>query len=217
MNRFKRHILLILSIIFILTSCNRINDQESGITAVTVLDEDMIIELMLGENEEENYFVVETDKEFSIADLLCVCEDSGVADIACNMTKVDNVIRFTVKAVGVGETEVYFGARGSNIISESVKIIVAEGESVTITTTVVQSTVQTDTVFANSTLATDSYVAENNNTTTSVAAADNSQVVYITPSGKKYHLSKSCAGANAIETTFQEASKSREPCKKCAK
>ena len=70
MNRFKRHILLILSLIFILTSCNRINDQESGITAVTVLDEDMIIELMLGENEEENYFVVETDKEFSIADLL---------------------------------------------------------------------------------------------------------------------------------------------------
>ena len=41
-------------------------------------------------------------------------------------------------------------------------------------------------------------------------------VVYITPTGKKYHYSKSCAGKNAIATTLSKAKQSYGPCKKCA-
>lgn len=42
-------------------------------------------------------------------------------------------------------------------------------------------------------------------------------VVYITPSGEKYHFSRSCAGKNAIETTLDAVQDMHEPCKKCVK
>lgn len=41
--------------------------------------------------------------------------------------------------------------------------------------------------------------------------------VYITPTGKRYHLSPDCAGKNKIESDLDEAaSKGLTPCKKCA-
>lgn len=44
-----------------------------------------------------------------------------------------------------------------------------------------------------------------------------SPTAYITPSGKRYHLSQSCAGENAIQTTIADASdKGYSPCAKCA-
>ena len=44
-----------------------------------------------------------------------------------------------------------------------------------------------------------------------------SPTAYITPSGKCYHLSQSCAGENAIKTTIAEASdKGYTPCMNCA-
>lgn len=68
--------------------------------------------------------------------------------------------------------------------------------------------------------------SENTAATTPVTdppAADNSPVtdgnsvtVYITPTGKKYHLSASCAGKNATATTKELAETKYEPCKKCA-
>lgn len=42
-----------------------------------------------------------------------------------------------------------------------------------------------------------------------------SNVVYITPSGKKYHLSATCGGKNSYAVSIDEIG-SREPCKKCA-
>lgn len=39
--------------------------------------------------------------------------------------------------------------------------------------------------------------------------------VYITPSGKRYHYSKSCAGKNATKTTYAKAKQTRTPCKTC--
>lgn len=42
-----------------------------------------------------------------------------------------------------------------------------------------------------------------------------SSTVYVTPTGKKYHYSKSCAGKNAIKTDLSKAKKSHSPCKKC--
>lgn len=44
-----------------------------------------------------------------------------------------------------------------------------------------------------------------------------SPTAYITPTGKRYHLSQSCAGENAIKTTIAEASKEGyTPCANCA-
>ena len=42
--------------------------------------------------------------------------------------------------------------------------------------------------------------------------------VYVTPSGKKYHYSASCAGKNARATTLSAAQDSSKcPCSKCAR
>lgn len=43
------------------------------------------------------------------------------------------------------------------------------------------------------------------------------KIVYITPTGEKYHFSGKCAGENAIKTTYRDASAYEyEPCRKCA-
>ena len=47
------------------------------------------------------------------------------------------------------------------------------------------------------------------------AAAQQSETVYVTPSGKRWHRSASCAGKNARAVTMDQVG-SRTPCKKCA-
>ena len=44
------------------------------------------------------------------------------------------------------------------------------------------------------------------------------QVVYVTPTGEKYHFSADCAGENAITTTLYDAEADEyDPCGKCAR
>ncbi len=54
--------------------------------------------------------------------------------------------------------------------------------------------------------------------TTPSETTDNTDdtVVYVTPTGKKYHLLMSCAGVNAVEKTLSEVTGSYSPCKTCA-
>ena len=47
------------------------------------------------------------------------------------------------------------------------------------------------------------------------AAAQQSETVYITPSGKRWHRSESCAGKNARAVTMDQVG-GRTPCQKCA-
>ena len=47
------------------------------------------------------------------------------------------------------------------------------------------------------------------------AAAQQSETVYVTPSGKRWHRSASCAGKNARAVTMDQIG-GRTPCKKCA-
>lgn len=51
--------------------------------------------------------------------------------------------------------------------------------------------------------------------TTESTTKDTSITVYITPTGSKYHYSRSCAGDNAIETTLNQVKDTYEPCGKC--
>lgn len=53
-------------------------------------------------------------------------------------------------------------------------------------------------------------------TTTQKVSDKNKAIVYVTPSGKRYHLKASCAGKNAVEIMIDEAKESHTPCKKCA-
>ena len=52
--------------------------------------------------------------------------------------------------------------------------------------------------------------------TTPIQPEDTSRVVYITPTGKRYHYSQSCAGKNAKQTTKNKAEKAGlTGCKNC--
>lgn len=47
---------------------------------------------------------------------------------------------------------------------------------------------------------------------------DQNSIVYISQSGKRYHLSATCAGKNASETTLKNAEElNKTPCQKCVK
>lgn len=66
----------------------------------------------------------------------------------------------------------------------------------------------------------DSTEPEGGDTTPDSEPADTaaSKVVYVTPSGKRYHYKQSCAGKNAIETTLEKAiADGKTPCGTCAK
>ena len=53
--------------------------------------------------------------------------------------------------------------------------------------------------------------------TSSSSSTQNSQTVYVTPTGKRYHLSPTCGGKNSTATTLSNAkSMGLTPCKKCA-
>ena len=39
--------------------------------------------------------------------------------------------------------------------------------------------------------------------------------IYVTPTGKRYHFDKECAGKNAMKTTYAKAIMGRTPCKTC--
>ena len=52
--------------------------------------------------------------------------------------------------------------------------------------------------------------------TTPTQPEDTSRLVYITPTGKRYHYSKACAGKNATESTINKAEKKGlTGCKNC--
>ena len=59
--------------------------------------------------------------------------------------------------------------------------------------------------------------SQKSNASSSQSSTNNSRTVYITPTGKRYHLSPTCGGKNSSATTLSHAlSIGLTPCKKCA-
>lgn len=141
------------------------------------------------ESKENSYFEVLPDKEININDIEFVSENPEIATFTYDKTALTNYIYFDVTAVNVGETYIYVQTKDKSVVSDKIKVIVTE-EKTTNKTTV--------------------------NTTQEKTTKKKSGVtVYTTPSGKKYHYSKSCAGKNAIEEDLDDVQGSYEPCQKC--
>lgn len=104
-----------------------------------------------------------------------------------------------IRKVNAGETYVYIQNKDDTIRSERIKVIVEEEELE-----------ETEAVYEEP----EEY--EEYEEPIIEEPVDNSRTVYITPTGKKYHYSQSCAGKNAIETTEKSAKTMHDPCKKCA-
>ncbi len=99
-------------------------------------------------------------------------------------------------------------SKGSSVLSS------AKGETFESQGSSVASSVK-DEVFESK--ESSSFENENLDESTSHESDEDSQTVYITPTGKRWHLKASCAGKNATATTLEKAKeKSLTPCKKCA-
>lgn len=123
-------------------------------------------------------------------DIISVSSDPEVAYLVLDRENTeDRMIRASVSAISAGLVSVYVRSADGELESEkyTVNVIAAEGEEPV-------SDGQTETTVA-----------------------DGLTAVYVTPSGKKYHLRASCAGASAravdIETAVADG---YLPCKNCA-
>lgn len=118
----------------------------------------------------------------------------------------------------------------SNFITSYEKPDVATSEtetSSTITSSLSESTSSNENVDSHNSIEANDGITQNS-TSSSFEAPTNqptensdetiSNVVYRTPSGKRYHASPTCGGKNSYEVSFEEAMNDNlTPCKKCVK
>ena len=114
---------------------------------------------------------------------------------------------------------------------DSIGLIKNEEEATTLSEEVTTSTentvTETTTVSENTTVTQFTDETTDNSTATTVISstaasvqieqtkAPEGQTVYITPSGKRYHLSSTCGGKNSYSVSIDDIG-SRTPCQKCA-
>ncbi len=59
------------------------------------------------------------------------------------------------------------------------------------------------------------YFAEETRTSEEETLSEALKMVYIAPYGERYHYKSTCAGKNAVEATFDSASRVYSACQKC--
>lgn len=91
-----------------------------------------------------------------------------------------------ITPVSDGETYVYIQSKDGKVKSEKIKVVVDIEEETT--------------------------VSDYEEPTTDKKSG---KIVYVAPSGKKYHYSKTCAGKNATERDLDDVRDVYDPCKKC--
>lgn len=145
-----------------------------------------------GINDKNNsYFTISPNKEFNIDDIEFISENPEIATFTYDKTALTNYIYYNIEAVSAGETYIYVQTKDKSVVSEKIKVVVTEEETTTESTTITT---------------TKEYTTKQKSSIT----------VYTTPTGEKYHYSKSCAGENAIEHDLDDVQNSYKPCKKCA-
>lgn len=170
------------------------------------------IELELGDNKfksnENSYFTVKPKENFKIDDIEFISENPSVATFTYDKTVLDDCIYYNVDAVNPGETYIYVQTKDKSITSEKLKVTVIQGETTTEATTK-ETTTKKET-------ATKKAITTKKKNKTTKSAKKNDKTVYITPTGKRYHYSKSCAGKNAMKRNLSDVKGAYSPCKKCA-
>ncbi len=136
-----------------------------------------------------------------------------------------SAVRIDAAKADTKESSRYFVSR-SAAVSATDEAVRTSGEDITTTSETETTAVNTDSTSGEVVPAIGSPGATDNKseteTTVETTESDgnkedtNGFTVYVTPTGKRYHLRKSCAGKNAIETKLSSAKKKYTPCKKCA-
>lgn len=232
----KKHLTKALSILLctlilipLLAACGggTVTDEGSSkITAINLFYQKDRLELAVGERSSKMHITVTSTGDFSKEQIEFVSDDENVAVVNYESTSYTSFIYFTVAGVGVGETDIYFKSTNSDAVSDKIHVVVHEPQNSDTVSTEADTSAETTPVteapgnsdnFVNSvpedTAPTPSYTP--NTESVYIPSSDNVTVVYITPTGSKYHYSMSCAGKNAIEKSLGEVSLTYEPCKKC--
>lgn len=182
-------------------------------------------------------------KEFEEGDVTFVSEDEQVAVITAG-TQTYGALWYEIKGVAPGETNIY--AQSSDGVTKSipikVKVIDDEASSAIETSSVPESSMMESSMAESS--VTEPSIAESSTEEQispieqteqpsvskaepqrqpqqepeqeTVANPDDSVTVYTTPTGKRYHSDKECAGKNARATTLSDAkSRGLTPCGTC--
>lgn len=187
--------------------------SSSGITEIHCYEEEIRLDAADTMNDEETvefHFRVQNGDAGDLlnSDFVPVFSDDDIAT-----AEVYSIIDYSyevwikVKAKNPGTTTMHVETYDGTVKSKEITVEVI-GESPTYS---VDSDSTTERTTESTTKETTS-----KETTTEKETKATSRTVYITPSGSKYHYSRSCAGDNAIETTLDEVKDTYEPCKKCA-
>lgn len=193
-------LLSVLVFAIVISSCVSLKESDcvtSGISELIIPKEGLTVELEVGGRSENSFITVRGSNRFTPDDIEFISGDVGIASVSYDVTKQTSLVYYSVEGISVGETFIYFRVKDSGIESKKIKVTVTSGVTAPLRTVIPEPTPTSPVTTADPTHA-------------------DSMTVYITPSGKKYHLSPSCAGKNAAETTFGKVKDSLEPCSKCA-
>ena len=136
---------------------------------------------------------VSVPTEMSVKDIVSVSSDPNIAYLKLNKDEPYNVrvIKAEVVSVSPGIAELYVTSPDGKYVSERFTVNCYSSEE-SVTTAVTESQ------------------------TAPVTSALLDCPVYVTPSGTKYHLDRSCAGSTAYAVELESAVSEYLPCKKCA-
>lgn len=204
-------LLLTLALCFSAFGCSSSSDNDTirpndTITAISVFDKSVC----LGEKDIAKicrFTLTPYDRQADVANRIeYISLNENVARIAYAETDSGVSFAFKIIPVAKGETDVYLKVKNADICSAKIHIQVTDSQE-TATTYILEKSEESHQTSEATIVSSDA-----GNT----AEKTYGDIVYITPTGKKYHLSQSCAGKNAIAVGYDSAVQTYEPCKKCA-
>ncbi len=246
----KRIVAVLLCLLFVfMAACDEVPKEEGKIELVLAPTQALYIELEAGTKTQENFVTIAvTGEKTYFWDVKFVSTDEKIAKVKHERTENNIYLYYTIEAIDVGETYVYFEAEDGSVRSEMIRVRVYKTPETTtpevgdvddspivyVTKTGTKyhykkscagtNAIEMSLTEASATRTPCKICVTNEEETTAPPETSAPEpevpadptVVYVTPSGTRYHYSQSHAGKNAIETTLSEAvADGKTPCKTC--
>lgn len=204
------------------------NSLDTKINQIEIKDID--INLNLDENKSVEITITPNDST-NKDKLNFISEDNTILDFIKDGEKsTGTTIYGKITAKKEGKTNIYVQT-DDGIKSNIVEVEIIKKQEQSVSTTNNTGTEAASSSKSDSNIGTSSKSSSTSTTTQSVTSStvtpkstgttstnkDNSKTVYITPTGKRYHLDPDCGGVNSRSTTLSDAlSRGLTPCMKCA-
>lgn len=211
-------------------STNQLGIDKISISENSITTELEDITIYKGEMLQAEIHQQKSDDTIKINDFKFIVDKPDIATVTGMNVKTENgktILEILIKGLKIGETEFYVETSDGSAKSSSIKIYVVDNIKETTTelttettteTTTTPTTITTTQKPSNNKSTKENNTSKKTTTTKKTATKPNKtgKTVYITPTGKKYHYSKDCAGKNAMKRDLSEVSNVYDPCKKCA-